>query len=175
MRFARARLALAPLAVPLLFATALAATPIADDPSPTLQALVERVLEAGRCADQGEWAICSIEAFLHDGQVRRVADGLPAPPFEAVRLSVVVVRSGGAAVVTEVFGRRQHWRRDGDVTVIDQVLVSYWGPHRDEVAGRRFHLDADQALIGTDALPRDPEARDAVWSLLTRLFLGVRI
>jgi hypothetical protein len=59
--------------------------------------------------------------------------------------------------------------------VIDQVLVSYWGPHRDEVAGRRFHLDADQALIGTDALPRDPEARDAVWSLLTRLFLGVRI
>jgi hypothetical protein len=175
MPLARVKLALAPLVVPLLVATALAATPISDDPSPTLHALVERVLEAGRCADQGEWAICSIDAFLHDGQVRRVTEGLPAPPFEAVRLSVVVVRSSSAAVVTEVFGRRQHWRREGDVTVIDQVLVSYWGPHRDDVAARRFRLDADQALIGTDALPRDPEAREAVWSLLTRLFLGVRI
>jgi hypothetical protein len=175
MRFARVRLALAPLAVPLLFATALAAAPAADEPSPTMQALVERALQAGHCADQGGWAICSIDSFLDGGRVSRIADGPPAVPFEAVRLSVVVVPGAGSLVVTEVFGRRQHWRRDGEATVIDQVLVSYWGPHRGEVAGRRFHLDTDQALVGTDTLPRDPEAADAVWSLLTRLFLGVQI
>jgi len=175
MRFARIRLALVPLAMPVLFATALAATPVGDDPSPALHALVERTLEAGRCADQGGWAICSIDAFLDAGHLRPIADGPPAVPFEAVRLSVVVVRNGPSFVVTEVFGRRQHWRRDGDATVIDQVLVSYWGPYRGEIAGRRFRLDADQELVATDPLPRDPAAADAVWSLLTRLFLGVRV
>lgn len=163
--------------VPLVVALLVFGAPLpaaGDEPAPALAILVTRTLSDGTCLGRGDLVVCSLEAFLREGRVQNTGGDPPRLPYEAVSLSVVVIPQGDSLLVVEVFAQRERWKRDGDTTVVDQMLVFYWGPNQGQAVARRLRLDGP-TLLGVDPLPRTTEDAQSVWNLLTRLFLGTQV
>ena len=144
------------------------------EPTPALAQLVKRTLSDGTCLDQGDQVVCSLQAVLREGHIRNAGGDLPPLPYEVVYLSVLVVPTGDTLIIEEVFGQRERWMQEGDATVVEQLLVSYWGPSQGQSIARRVQLNGS-TLLKTSNLP--PAAGDvqSVWTLLIRLFLSTRL
>ena len=171
MRLSRSLSAAAVVAVLLVWASGDALA--AGEPSPALVELVSRSLSEGTCIDDGPRAICSLTAVVRSGPVRDAGGDRPQPPYEAVHLIVVVSGSVERLLVEEVFGLRERGERDGDTTVVHQVLVPLWGPRRGHPLGRRLRFDGPVAL-GIEEFPPTREDVRAIGDLLSEIFLSAR-
>jgi hypothetical protein len=161
------------LALLFLLGLVLAAPAVGADRMPTLGELVKRALAGGLCFAQGEMSVCHLEAVLKAGYVNMGSER-PAMPYETVSLSVVTTTTDERIVVEEVFGQWERWRQEGDETVVEQLLLSYFGPHQGQGMARRLRLDGEDVL-GSDRLPRTEEDAQSMWRLLETTFLAVQL